>query len=185
MRVSAASSFGIALILPSVGFILLSGGSCARKSGANVSAPARDGDPAARPSRVRVGEPVTQARDTIEVSIVVTQSQPAALKLSLNVRSLARRSITLSLRGRPPGVVFTIKRAADGTAVWTTPGDGIFSVNTFYTLVPGESVHFDQEWDRRDRYSTAVAPGTYTISAVLPTMSGEVFVGDVRFSIFD
>ena len=126
------------------------------------------------PLDVPAQQPVLATADSvrlwIEAPAEVRRGEP--LPITLRVRNLLTRPVTLEHGGRPLTFDLIVTRP-DGTQVWSRMhGRGVLNIQWSTTLQPGETLEFTESWDQRANNGTPVAPGTYSVRGALVAVPG-------------
>ena len=89
--------------------------------------------------------------------------------ITLRLTNPDRRAADLYLQGRPAAFDIIVTRR-DGTPVWRRlEGAVVPAVLQVRSLAPGAVLEFHDTWAQRTNLGSAVEPGDYLVTGVLPT----------------
>lgn len=139
-----------------------------------TAAPVPDDDTGAvsrSPSTTETAAVTAPASDSVSIEVElpadVAHGQP--IQLVVRARNTTDRQLDLYLRGREPTVDIRVRDAAS-RVVWERLRDEIIpAIVQLRTLAPGEVLEVRLDWDQRTNDEEPVAPGSYTIRALLLT----------------
>jgi hypothetical protein len=106
---------------------------------------------------------------TLDIRLPAEARTGDPVAITLRLTNTSGKPLTIYLQGRPVAFDLVVSRR-DGTLVWRRlEGAVISAVLQVRSLAPGEVLEFSDTWSQQTNLGTAVEPGEYLVTGVLPT----------------
>jgi hypothetical protein len=89
--------------------------------------------------------------------------------ITLRLTNLGDRPMTVYLQGRPTAFDIVVSDRAGATVWRRLEGQVVPAILGVRTLQPDESLTFEDVWPQRSNSGSAVGPGIYVLTGLLPT----------------
>jgi hypothetical protein len=114
-----------------------------------------------------VNAPQGSMRFEIDAPAEVEAGEPVPITLRLT--NLGDRPMTVYLQGRPTAFDIVVSDRAGATVWRRLEGQVVPAILGVRTLQPDESLTFEDVWPQRSNSGSAVGPGIYVLTGLLPT----------------